>query len=50
MPDSHGFRHPNDLYYQCFEQLLPIAREQIQSVDLDWWDLDSFWGWLFTYS
>ncbi|NJN38655.1 MAG: hypothetical protein HC790_07955 [Acaryochloridaceae cyanobacterium CSU_3_4] len=44
MPDSHGFRHPNDLYYQCFEQLLPIAREQIQSVDLDWWDLDSFLG------
>jgi tetratricopeptide (TPR) repeat protein len=44
MPDSHAFRHPNDLYCQCFEQLLPIAQEQIQSVDLDWWDLDSFLG------
>jgi tetratricopeptide (TPR) repeat protein len=34
----------NDLYYQCFEQLLPIAGQQIQAVDLDWWNLDRFLG------
>ncbi|MGF1602480.1 MAG: hypothetical protein ACFCU8_10760 [Thermosynechococcaceae cyanobacterium] len=34
----------NDLYYLCFEQLLPIAGQRVQSVALDWWNLDRFLG------
>ncbi|MEO0377034.1 MAG: hypothetical protein AAF329_20950 [Cyanobacteria bacterium P01_A01_bin.17] len=32
------------LYYQCLEQLLPLAGHRIQAVALDWWDLDRFLG------
>lgn len=44
MSYSCFLRPHQDLYSICIKQLLPIASERVQSVDIDYWDLDDFLG------
>ncbi|KAI9129084.1 tetratricopeptide repeat protein [Acaryochloris sp. CCMEE 5410] len=44
MSDSCFLEPHQDLYSICLQQLLPIASERVQSVDLDWWNIESFLG------
>lgn len=44
MSDSCFLEPHQDLYRVCVKQLLPIASERVQSVDVDWWDIESFLG------
>lgn len=32
------------LFIECVEKLLPLAGERIQTIDLNWWNIDRFMG------